>query len=97
MLAELLAPEAAQSQWSAYAGREVQPEVHNRGLDRLVVLGYVCALGMPPLGLILAIISARRPANRKHAVGIIVVSLIASILWVLIISSGTLSATNDSY
>jgi hypothetical protein len=67
------------------------------GLDRLVVLGYVCALGMPPLGLILAIISARRPANRKHAVGIILVSLVASIVWALIISSGSLTANTGSY
>ncbi len=68
-----------------------------QGIDRLVVLGYVCALGMPPLGLVLAVLSARRPANRKHAVGIILVSLVASIVWFLIIRSGGLTATNGSY
>ena len=68
-----------------------------QGIDRLVVLGYVCALGMPPLGLILAVISARRSANRWHAVAIILVSLVASIVWILIIKSGGLTATNDSY
>jgi hypothetical protein len=68
-----------------------------QGIDRLVVLGYVCALGMPPLGLILAVISARRPANRKHAVAIILVSLIASIVWVLIIRAGGLTANTGSY
>ena len=71
--------------------------MREQGIDRLVVLGYVCALGMPPLGLILAVISARRPANRKHAVAIILLSLIASIVWILIIKSGGLTATNDSY
>jgi hypothetical protein len=71
--------------------------VSEQGIDRLVVLGYVCALGMPPFGLILAVISARRPANRKHAVAIILVSLLASIVWILILKSGGLTATNDSY
>ncbi len=68
-----------------------------QGIDRLVVLGYVCALGMPPLGLLLAVIGARRPANRKHSVAIILVSLIASIVWVLIIRAGGLTANNGSY
>ena len=68
-----------------------------QGIERVVVLGYVCALGMPPFGLILAVISARRPANRWHAVAIILVSLIASIVWFLIIRGGGLTATNDSY
>jgi hypothetical protein len=71
--------------------------VSDQGIDRLVVLGYVCALGMPPLGLVLALISARRPSNRKHAVAIILVSLLASIVWILIIRSGGLTATNGSY
>ena len=68
-----------------------------QGSDRIVVLGYVCALGMPPLGLILAVISARRAANRRHAVAIILVSLIASIVWILIIRAGGLTADNGSY
>ena len=69
----------------------------NQRIDRLVVLGYVSALGMPPLGLVLAILSARRPANRKHAGGIVIVSLISALVWILIISSGGLTATNGSY
>ena len=66
-----------------------EPVLDDRGLQR--------PLGMPPLGLVLAVISARRPGNRRHAVGIILVSLVASIVWVLIIRAGGLTATNGSY
>jgi hypothetical protein len=74
-----------------------RPNVRSPGIDRLIVLGYVCALGMPPLGLLLAILSARRRANRRHAAGIIAVSILAAGIWALIISAGGLTATNGSY
>ena len=62
---------------------------------RLVVLAYITAIAMPPIGLILGIFVAARskPASR-HAVWIIVLSAIATGIWVLVFTSGVLSPSN---
>ncbi len=65
---------------------------------RIVVLGYITAVAIPPVGFILGIIVATRPnrTNAKHGVAIIVISLIASVLWVLVLASGVFTpSTND--
>jgi hypothetical protein len=68
-------------------------------IDRLVVLGYVVALGMPPVGLVVGIIGAVRSgrAGSWHALGIILVSIVSAAIWASIIASGGLTATNSSY
>lgn len=76
-----------------------RPEPSLAGANRLVVLGYITALAMPPIGVILAIVvAARHPGgSAKHAPWIILASLIASGVWILILSSGALTATSTSY
>jgi hypothetical protein len=66
---------------------------------RLVVLGYIAAIGMPPIGLILGIVLAlrRRAGNSKHGLWIIALSIVAAVVWVLLLSSGVVTtASNDT-
>jgi hypothetical protein len=63
---------------------------------RLVVLGYITAVAMPLIGFILGIVVAIRltKPNAKHGAWIIVVSVIASVVWILVFTSGALTATS---
>jgi hypothetical protein len=66
--------------------------------DRLVVLGYITAVAMPLIGLVLGIVVATRPgkANSKHGALIIGLSIIGSIVWFLVFTSGVLTdSSND--
>jgi hypothetical protein len=64
--------------------------------DRLVVLGYITAIAMPPIGLILGIVVATRPRiNSKHGASIIVLSIIAGVLWFLFLASGVLTTPSN--
>lgn len=63
---------------------------------RLIVLGYITAVAMPPIGFILGIVIAtRRRAIYKHGALIIAVSLIAAVIWVVLLSSGVLTSTSS--
>jgi hypothetical protein len=64
---------------------------------RLVVLGYITAVALPPIGLILGIVLANRPAkaSSRHWMWIIVLSIIGGILWSLVFASGALTSTNN--
>lgn len=64
---------------------------------RLVALGYITAIALPVIGLIVGIVVVMRPAKAisKHGVWIIVLSLMASIAWILVLSSGALTSTNN--
>jgi hypothetical protein len=67
-------------------------------IDRIVVLGYIAAVSMPPVGFVLALVVGFRDthANLKHALLIFALGLIACVLWALAISSGALTATDSS-
>jgi hypothetical protein len=64
---------------------------------RLVVLGYITAAAIPLLGLVLGIVVMLRPSkpNSKHGIWIIVVSIVASVVWVLVFASGALTSTSN--
>jgi hypothetical protein len=66
-------------------------------IRRLVVLGYITAVAMPGIGLILGIVVATRPikAYSKHGVWIIVVSVLASVVWIVVLASGVFAVTNN--
>jgi hypothetical protein len=67
--------------------------------QRLVVASYIMACAMPPIGAILALILWTRAGApySKHAKWIILLCIVAGALWVVIIGSGALTATNNSY
>ena len=68
-------------------------------LDPVVVLGYISAVSMPPVGFALAIVIAlgHRKAKVKHAVLIAAVGILAGVMWAVIIASGALTTTDSSF
>jgi hypothetical protein len=66
--------------------------------QRLVVVGYILALAMPPLGFAIGLVLMLSAGVRsKHGVWVVLVSLVAAVVWGLMISSGALTATNQGY
>jgi hypothetical protein len=94
-------PTPDDERWDAdYASRNgAASNVRRDSVHRLVVLAYITAVSMPPLGFVLGIVVAIRSAkmNSKHGAWIIVVSIIASLVWILIITSGALSTASTDY
>ena len=67
-------------------------------IRRLVVLGYITAIAIPPVGFIIAIYVGTRPtktAASRHWVWIVVVSLLAALVWTLVFVSGALTSTSN--
>jgi uncharacterized protein YacL len=66
--------------------------------QRIVALGYITAIAIPPIGLIVGLVLARRRQQplARHAVWIIVISLIATAVWVAVFASGAISATDNT-
>jgi len=86
---------------SAYASRNgaAAANVRTDSLYRVIVLGYILAASMPPLGLIFGIGVALRTTklNARHGLWIIAVSIIASGVWAVIILSGALSTPSTDF
>lgn len=64
----------------------------------LIMVGYMTAVLMPPIGFILGIVAVTRP-NRwaaKHGVGVIVTSIVVPVLWVVLIAAGVNSAVRKT-
>jgi hypothetical protein len=72
------------------------PPVPSDRPDRLVVLAYITAVAIPPIGFILGIVLALRPVTRnsKHWMWIIGLSIVAATAWVLLLSSGIIDTTS---
>jgi hypothetical protein len=94
-------PTPDDERWDAdYASRNgAAANVRSDSVHRLVVLGYIMAVSMPPIGFFLGIVVAIRSTkmNSKHGAWIIVVSIIASLVWILIITAGALNTTSTDY
>ncbi|MBV9604409.1 MAG: hypothetical protein JO027_04860 [Solirubrobacterales bacterium] len=64
--------------------------------QRVVVVGYILALAVPPLGLAIGLVLAVRVRTR-HGVSIVLLSIVAAAIWALLIGSGALNDTNQGY
>jgi ABC-type Fe3+ transport system permease subunit len=66
---------------------------------RVVALAYILAVAIPPIGLALGIVIAVRFHNVRpwHGVAIIVTSIVASLVWIVIITSGALNTPTSGY
>jgi hypothetical protein len=63
---------------------------------RFVVVGYITAVAIPPLGLIIGIVIATRSRpEAKHGRWIVLVSVVAGVVWVLVFTSGVLTTPSS--
>jgi hypothetical protein len=64
---------------------------------RLVVLGYILAIAIPPAGLILGVVLARRPStiHARHGWAIVALSVIATVVWFLVFNSGIADTSSN--
>jgi small neutral amino acid transporter SnatA (MarC family) len=71
----------------------------SQSFQRLVVVSYILAVAMPPLGFVLGFVVVSRGARAKsrHGVLIIAVSVVAAVAWVVILASGALTTPNDNF
>jgi hypothetical protein len=67
--------------------------VRSRSVNRLVTLGYITSVALPLIGLVLGIVIAVRPPRktRRHGAWIIALSIVASVVWVLVLTSGIMN------
>jgi hypothetical protein len=85
---------------SVYASRNgAAADRRSDSLYRVIVLAYILAASMPPLGLILGIGLAVRTnkTNARHGMWIILVSIVASVVWAVIIASGALNTPSTDF
>ena len=67
-------------------------------VERLIVVGYILALAMPPIGFAIGLVLVFSPSVRsRHGVWIVVLSIVAAVIWALMISAGALKDTNQGY
>jgi hypothetical protein len=72
-------------------------DVRDDTARRLLVLAYVTAFAIPPLGFLLGIVVAiRLRAYSRQALLIIAISLVAAVIWVLVFSSGVLTTESNN-
>jgi 4-amino-4-deoxy-L-arabinose transferase-like glycosyltransferase len=71
----------------------------NQSFLRLVVVGYILAVAMPPVGLVMGVIvwARGRRARSRHGLLIILVSVVAAAAWAVVIASGALTTTNTGF
>lgn len=65
-----------------------------------MVLGYLLALAIPPVGLVFGLVVTARPGpvSRPHGARMIAVSVVALVIWILVLRSGVVtSSSNNSY
>jgi hypothetical protein len=88
------------NRWAAdYANDNgASANVPSDSIQRLVVLGYITAIAMPPVGFILGLVLAVRltKPNSKRGIWIIAVSVIAAIAWILALAIGLLNPNSTT-
>jgi hypothetical protein len=69
----------------------------SRGFSRLLVVAYILAFSLPPLGLVLGVIVALRLGKPRHAIWIVLISLVTAAVWVLLLTSGSFNNAGTDY
>jgi hypothetical protein len=75
------------------------PKGQSASAYRFVVLAYIVAVSMPPIGFILGLVLAIRfdkPASR-HGVWVIAVSIVAALVWTAIVAGGALNTPSTDF
>jgi hypothetical protein len=83
------------SRWAADSAKDdgASAGVPSDSVQRLVVLGYITAIAMPPVGFIVGLLLTIRltKPDSKRGIWVIAVSVIGAIAWVLALATGLLS------
>jgi hypothetical protein len=67
-------------------------------IERIIVVGYILALAMPPIGLVIGLVLMLSPSvPSRHGVWIVLLSVLAAVIWALMISAGALTDTSQGY
>ncbi len=66
------------------------------GFSRLLVLGYITAISIPPLGLVLGIAVALRLSKPRQAAWIVLISLLTAAIWVLLLTSNAFNSASST-
>ena len=83
---------------SASRNNGSRPDPTQATNQRVVVVGYILAVAVPPLGLAIGIVLLLpRGVRSKHGVWIALVSILAAGIWALLIGSGALKDTGQGY
>lgn len=83
---------------SASSNNGSRPQSQPTTTQRVVVVGYILAVAVPPLGFAIGLVlllSAR--LRTRHAVWIVLVSIVAAVVWALLINAGALKDTSQGY
>jgi hypothetical protein len=75
------------------------PKGQSASAYRFVVLAYIVAVSMPPIGFILGLVLAIRfdkPTSR-HGVWVIAVSIVAALVWTAIVAGGALNTPSTNF
>lgn len=75
-----------------------RPHSEQVTIQRLLVVGYILAVAMPPLGFAIGLgvmLSSR--VRSRHGAWIVLVSIGAAVIWAVMISGGALKDTNQGY
>jgi hypothetical protein len=90
-------PVSHEEPWGGYPSTNgASADAPSQGFSRLLVLAYICAISIPPLGLALGIAVALRLHKTRHAIWIVLLSLITAAVWVLILTSGSLNSASST-
>jgi heme A synthase len=75
------------------------PTVRSARIDRTVVLAYILAVSIPPVGFILGAVVAIRfgKPTARHGALIITVSIVAALVWAAIIAGGALNTPSTDF
>ena len=74
------------------------PNAPGESVHRLIVLGYITAVAMPPVGLIMGLVLAirlTRPRSRQ-GLWIIALSIVAAILWAVALATGLVNPNSNT-
>jgi hypothetical protein len=75
-----------------------RPYSQPTALQRGVVVGYILAVALPPVGLVTGLVLMLSPRLRsRHGAWIVLLSIAAGVVWALLIGAGALKDTNQGY
>jgi hypothetical protein len=83
---------------SAPSNNGARPRFDQTTRQRVIVVSYILAVALPPLGFAIALGLLLSPRLRsRHAVWIILLSIVAAAIWLLMINAGALNDTGQGY